>query len=105
MYGKKGNTATTTQAKDLGFGYRKSYKDKKTGADVSYLKIALRPEQLADVQASANGLIELVVFSNSGPKKSEKSPDVTVKPAAAKKGDSNASSIGRTGTTNSNFPF
>ena len=92
--------------KDLGFGYRKSYDDKKTGAKVGYLKISLRPEMLSTLQAGKNGLIDLVIFSNTGPKKSEKSPDVTVKPATVSKGTNNAAQASApVATSTSEFPF
>lgn len=100
------NKAPGPVTKDLGFGYKKSYKDKKTGKDVGYLKLAIRPEILSDLEPSSNGLIELVVFSNTGPKKSDKSPDVTVKPANAKKVDNAASnSQAAAGTSTTEFPF
>ncbi len=100
------NKAKGAVAKDLGFGYKKSYKDKKTGKDTGYLKLSIRPEILADIAPSANGLIELVVFSNTSPKKSDKSPDVTVKPAVVKKAENAAPTQNSAGTNSStDFPF
>lgn len=92
--------------KDLGFGYKKSYKDKKTGQPVNYLKISLRPEILGDLTAGSNGLIDLVIFSNTGPKKSAKSPDVTVKPATVSAKGANAGTTAPQSSGNaSDFPF
>jgi hypothetical protein len=104
MYNKNNNSQ---RPKDLGIGYRKSYKDKKTGQDVSYLKISLRPEILATAIPGKTGMIELVVFPNSGPKKSDKSPDVTVKLSETKAaGGTNATATPKAaGGASSGFPF
>lgn len=93
-----------TYPKDLGFGYSKSYKDKKTGADVKYLKISLRAELLSTAKPNEKGVIELVVFPNTN-KKAENHPDVTVKVSTQKAKGTNGQATSQAPAANGGFPF
>jgi len=96
---------------DAGIGYKASYKDKKTGEDVSYLKISLRKAVLDELPLTARGTIDLTIFALTGPKKSERTPDFVIKPklVAADHGTAAATPVAAVATGHKagggNFPF
>lgn len=67
---------------DVGIGYKATYTDK-SGAEQTYLKLMIRVDQLAALDAG-DGMIRLSVFPQLGEKKKENSPDFTVKPTLTK---------------------
>lgn len=100
------NTAKKTP--DLGIGYKASYTDKE-GNEQGYIKLLIRSEQLANLEADDRGMIKISVFPSLS-KKKETDPDLVVKPAltgAAKKGAvaSNSQGVASARTKGSNFPF
>lgn len=90
---------------DVGVGYKASYKDKQSGANVSYLKIYIRPDELAKLTVGQNGMVALTGFINTN-KKSEKAPDMVLKPATTKSTRKDAPSASNSQASSSeSFPF
>ena len=99
------NTAKKTP--DLGIGYKGTYTDKE-GNEQGYIKLLIRAEQLANVEADEKGMIKITVFPSLS-KKKETDPDVVVKPALSKSKPASATQT-NSGAQNarakgSNFPF
>jgi hypothetical protein len=69
---------------DLGFGYKGEYKDKQTGEPRGYVKLLIRESEIAKLTANEKGFFEVTLFPTTGPKKSDKTPDVTLKPTIKK---------------------
>lgn len=94
---------------DIGIGYKSSYKDKKTGEDVGYLKLYIRPALFNALEVNERGVVELTAFSLTGPKKSEKSPDIVIKPTLKRKASAHVVIDGATTSevakTSDPFPF
>lgn len=97
----------TKKTPDLGIGYKGTYTDKE-GNEQGYIKLLIRAEQLAGVEADEKGMIKLTVFPSLS-KKKETDPDLVVKPALSK-GKSAPAAQTNNGVQNakskgSNFPF
>jgi|GEM_PF-3062678 len=99
------NTAKKTP--DLGIGYKGTYTDKE-GKEQEYIKLLIRAEQLANVEADEKGMIKLSVFPSLS-KKKQTDPDLVIKPALskAKSGSAVAQTNGvqNARAKGSNFPF
>ena len=97
----KNNFAKKTD--DLGFGYKGSYTDKKTNEKVGYLKILARPELIAKLPVNANGYVEISAFPMNAKNRTEKTPDIVLKPTISKKPAATAS-VASAGSGNA-LPF
>lgn len=79
---------------DLGLGYKASYTDKKTGEAKNYLRLYIRADQLAEVKANDKGMVVITAFPFTG-KKSEKSPDIILKPATTSSPKARAQNVSK----------
>lgn len=92
MSNNRGNAASgKVYPKDVGVIYKKTYTDKKTGEDRPYLRIQIFQDQLANLVANEKGIISLSAFPLVTNKRSETTPDLTIK---AQSSGSNAASKG-----------
>lgn len=87
--------------KDVGFGYRSTYKDKQ-GREQTYLKLYIRPEEFDRISLSKTGMKNLVIFPLQVREadKKDNTPDYVVKEAKGKSRGGNG-----TRSTSNRTPF